>query len=192
MFLIVGLGNPGSKYAHTRHNVGFDVVEVLSQRHNIPLTRTKCKATVGEGFIAGQKVILAQPETFMNLSGESVSPLMQFYKLDPSELLVIYDDIDLAEGRLRMREKGSAGTHNGMRNIVYQLGRDDFPRLRVGIGRPPEFMNLADYVLSGYHTPELRKKMFDAFNGAADAVEMLLRDGFPKAQQFAANVGKEG
>ncbi|MDO4357862.1 MAG: aminoacyl-tRNA hydrolase [Clostridia bacterium] len=192
MHLIVGLGNPGAKYAHSRHNVGFDVVEVLSQRHNIPLKRTKCRATIGEGFIEGQKVILAQPETFMNLSGEAVSPLMQFYKLDMDQLLVVYDDIDLPEGRLRMREKGSAGTHNGMRNIVYQLGRDDFARLRVGIGRPPEYMDLADYVLSGYSTPELRKTMFDAFCHAADAVEILLRDGFPKAQQYAANAGKEG
>lgn len=192
MYLIVGLGNPGSKYAHSRHNVGFDVVEVLSQRHDIPIKKSKCKATIGEGFIAGEKVVLARPETFMNLSGESVSPLMQFYKVEPSHLLVIYDDIDLAEGRLRLREKGSAGTHNGMRNIIYQLGRDDFPRLRVGIGRPPEYMDLADYVLSGYNTPELRKTMFDAFCNAADTVEKLMKEGFARAQQFAAAAGKEG
>lgn len=192
MYLIVGLGNPGAKYAHTRHNAGFDVVDILGQRFQIPLRRTRCRATIGEGVIAGQKVVLAQPETYMNLSGEAVSALVQFYKPEMSNLLVVYDDVDLPEGRLRMREKGSAGTHNGMRNIIYQLGRDDFPRLRVGIGRPPEFMDLADYVLSGYHTPELRKTMFDAFCHAADAVEMLLRDGFARAQQFAANAGKEG
>ena len=168
MYLIAGLGTPGSKYVHSRHNVGFDVVEVLSQRHNIPLKKSKCRATIGEGFINGEKVILVRPDTFMNLSGEAVSPLMQFYKVEPSHLLVIYDDIDLAEGR------------------------DDFPRLRVGIGRPPQYMDLADYVLSGYNTPELRKTMFDAFCNAADAVEMLMKEGFAKAQQFAANAGKEG
>lgn len=187
MFLIVGLGNPGAKYAHSRHNVGFDVVEVLSQRHDIPLKRSKCKATIGEGFIEGQKVALAQPETYMNLSGEAVSPLMQFYKLDMDRLLVVYDDIDLPEGRLRMREKGSAGTHNGMRNIIYLLGRDNFPRVRVGIGRPAEGWDMKDWVLATYQTKELRQTMFDAYNNAADVIAELIDKGVEPARQL---VGK--
>ena len=186
MWMIVGLGNPGKEYARTRHNVGFDVIDVLSQRHNIPLRKSKCKATIGEGFINGEKVILACPETFMNLSGEAVSPLMQFYKIEPSHLLVIYDDIDLAEGRLRLREKGSAGTHNGMRNIIYQLGRDDFPRLRVGIGRPPEHWDIKDFVTSGFQTAEEKKTAFQAYLFAAECIETFVKEGFSRAQQFAS------
>ena len=138
MVLIVGLGNPGAKYARTRHNVGFDVVEILAARNQIELNRTRCKAKVGEGRIGNVRVALAQPQTYMNLSGEAVTQLVNWYKVAPEELLVVYDDVDLPFGRVRIRPKGSAGTHNGMRNILYLLGRDDFPRLRVGIGRPPE------------------------------------------------------
>lgn len=188
MYVIVGLGNPGSEYQHTRHNVGFDVLEVISQKYDIPVHRMRCKAAVGEGQIAGQRVVLAQPQTFMNLSGQSVVQLVNWYKPEEDHLLVIYDDVDLPEGKLRFRPKGSAGTHNGMRNIIYLLGRDDFPRLRVGIGRPPEGWDLKDWVLTGYRTAEDRQIMFDAFMGAAEAVEALIRSGADGARQVVARV----
>ena len=157
MYVVVGLGNPGRKYEHTRHNVGFDIVDVLAQRNNITLARLRCKAVVGEGTIAGQRVALALPQTYMNLSGESVVQLVNWYKPERDQLIICFDDVDLPEGKLRFRPSGSAGTHNGMRNIIYLLGRDDFPRLRVGIGRPPEGWDLKDYVLTGYRTPAERQ-----------------------------------
>ena len=187
MYLIVGLGNPGRKYMHTRHNVGFDVVEVLSQKYDIPIQRLRCKAAVGEGIIRGERVALCQPQTFMNLSGESVVQLCNWYKPEDDHLIVVYDDVDLPEGKLRFRPSGSAGTHNGMRNIIYLLGRDNFPRVRVGIGRPAEGWDMKDWVLSAYQTPELRKRMFDAYMGAADVVEALVSGGADAARQL---VGK--
>jgi PTH1 family peptidyl-tRNA hydrolase len=187
MVVVVGLGNPGRKYEHTRHNVGFDVVDVLAQRNNISLARLKCKAVVGEGAIAGRRCALALPQTFMNLSGESVVELVNWYKPERDELIVCYDDVDLPEGKLRFRASGSAGTHNGMRSVIYLLGRDDFPRVRVGIGRPPEGWELADYVLTGYRTAELRKTMFDAYVAAAEAVEHLIREGPDAARSFVAS-----
>ncbi|HIU34506.1 MAG TPA: aminoacyl-tRNA hydrolase, partial [Candidatus Pullichristensenella excrementigallinarum] len=170
MILVVGLGNPGRKYEHTRHNVGFDVVDILAQKNNISLTKLKSKARVGEGVIAGKRVALALPQTFMNLSGESVVGLVNWYKPQADEMIVCYDDVDLPEGKLRFRPNGSAGTHNGMRNILYLLGREDFARIRVGIGRPPEGWDLKDWVLAGYDTRELRETMFRAYMAAADAV----------------------
>ena len=187
MYVIVGLGNPGRKYMHTRHNVGFDVIEVLSQKYDIPLHKLRCKAVVGEGTIRGQKVALCQPQTFMNLSGESVVQLVNWYKPEHDRLIVCYDDVDLPEGKLRFRPKGSAGTHNGMRNIIYLLGWDDFPRVRVGIGRPPEGWDMKDWVLATYNTPELRQTMFDAYMGAADVVAELIEKGVEPARQL---VGK--
>lgn len=191
MYVIVGLGNPGRKYEHTRHNVGFDVVDVLAQKHNIPLLRTRCKAVVGEGSIRGERVVLALPQTFMNLSGESVVQLLNWYKPEPDHLLVCFDDVDLPEGKLRFRPSGSAGTHNGMRNIIYLLGRDDFPRLRVGIGRPPEGWDMKDWVLAGYGTPELRKTMFDAYMNAADVVAELIEKGVEPARQLVAKLNQK-
>ena len=152
MYVIVGLGNPGRKYEHTRHNVGFDVVDILAERHTIPCVRSRCKATVGEGMIGGERVVLAKPETYMNLSGESVVQLVNWYKIEPEQLIVVYDDVDLAAGKIRFRPSGSAGTHNGMRNIIYLYGKENFPRVRVGIGRPPEGWDLKDYVLTGYQS----------------------------------------
>ena len=187
MYVIVGLGNPGRKYAHTRHNVGFDVVDVLSQKYDIPLNRLRCKAVVGEGRIRGERVALAQPQTFMNLSGESVVQLCNWYKPEDDRLIIIFDDVDLPEGKLRFRTAGSAGTHNGMRNIIYLLGRDNFPRLRVGIGRPPEGWDMKDWVLATYDTPELRQTMFDAYMNAADVVAELIEHGVEPARQL---VGK--
>ena len=188
MYVIVGLGNPGRKYMHTRHNVGFDVVEVLSQKYDIPLNRARCKAAVGEGRIRGERVALAQPQTFMNLSGESVVQLCQWYKPENDQLIVCYDDVDLPEGKLRFRPNGSAGTHNGMRNIIYLLGRDDFPRVRVGIGRPPEGWDMKDWVLAGYETKALRETMFEAYLGAADVVAELIEKGVEPARQLVSRL----
>ena len=188
MYVIVGLGNPGRKYMHTRHNVGFDIVEVLSQKYDIPMHRLRCKAVVGEGRIRGQKVALCQPQTFMNLSGESVVQLVNWYKPEHDQLIVCYDDVDLPEGKLRFRPKGSAGTHNGMRNIIYLLGWDDFPRVRVGIGRPAEGWDMKDWVLATYQTQALRKTMFDAYMGAADVVAELIAGGEEPARQLLAKI----
>ena len=191
MYVVVGLGNPGSKYARTRHNSGFDAVELLAARHDIRLTKRKCKALLGEGTIGGQRVALAQPQTYMNLSGESVSLLVSWYKIDLSHLIVVYDDCDLPAGALRVREKGSAGTHNGMRSILYQLGSEDFPRVRVGIGKQPEGWDLADYVLAPYPTPEARKIAYDTLVKAGEAVEKIILEGIPKASEFANAWSKE-
>ncbi len=188
MYVIVGLGNPGRKYMHTRHNVGFDIVEVLSQKYDIPMHKLRCKAVVGEGVIRGQKVALCQPQTFMNLSGESVVQLCSWYKPEDDHLIVVYDDVDLPEGKLRFRPSGSAGTHNGMRNIIYLLGRDNFPRVRVGIGRPPEGWDMKDWVLSGYDSRELRQTMFDAYMGAADVVAELIEKGVDPARQLVSRL----
>ena len=190
MYVIVGLGNPGRKYMHTRHNVGFDIVEVLSQKYDIPLHRLRCKAVVGEGVIRGQRVALCQPQTFMNLSGESVVQLVNWYKPEHDHLIVCFDDVDLPEGKLRFRPKGSAGTHNGMRNIIYLLGWDDFPRIRVGIGRPPEGWDMKDWVLSGYDSAALRQTMFDAYMGAADVVASLIESGVDAARQLVGKLNE--
>ena len=190
MYVIVGLGNPGRKYMHTRHNVGFDVVEVLSQKYDIPMHKLRCKAVVGEGTIRGQRVALCQPQTYMNLSGESVVQLVNWYKPEHDNLIVCYDDVDLPEGLLRFRPKGSAGTHNGMRNIIYLLGWDDFPRVRVGIGRPPEGWDMKDWVLAGYDTPALRQTMFDAYMGAADVVAELIANGVEPARQLVGKLNR--
>jgi PTH1 family peptidyl-tRNA hydrolase len=181
MFLIVGLGNPGDKYDHTRHNVGFDVLTILSEKLRIPITRLKSRALVGEGQFMGEKVALCKPQTYMNLSGEAVQALMHWYKVPPENLLVIYDDIDLDAGWLRIRKDGSAGTHNGMRSIVACIGTDAFPRIRVGIGcRPPQF-ELADWVLSHYNTPAERQTAFDAYTQAADAAIEWMKSGVQSA-----------
>lgn len=181
MYLIVGLGNPGREYEHTRHNAGFDSVTALAREMGVSISKAKCKALVAETRIGNERVVLAQPQTYMNLSGQSVVELMNWYKCDVEHLIVIYDDIDLDAGRLRVRAKGSAGTHNGMRNIIYLLGRDDFPRIRVGVGAPDRRMSLADYVLSRYATPELQKTMQDAFTEAADAARCIVERGVEAA-----------
>lgn len=189
-YIVVGLGNPEKKYEHTRHNVGFDVLQVLSQKLDIPLNKLRCKALTGEGRIGGARVVLAAPQTYMNLSGQSVVELLRWYKADAKHLIVVYDDVDLPQGRLRVRAGGSAGTHNGMRNIVYLTGRDDFPRVRVGIGKPEPGRDLAAYVL-GKYPPEARQAMFDAFLRAADAVQAIVTDGAEAAMaRFNGEGGK--
>ena len=189
-YIVVGLGNPEKKYEHTRHNVGFDVLLVLSQKLDIPLNKLRCKALTGEGRIGGERVVLAAPQTYMNLSGQSVVELLRWYKADAKHLIVVYDDVDLPQGRLRVRAGGSAGTHNGMRNIVYLTGRDDFPRVRIGIGKPEPGRDLAAYVL-GKYPPEARQAMFDAFLRAADAVQAIVTDGAEAAMaRFNGEGGK--
>ena len=151
MFIIAGLGNPGARYQGTRHNAGFSVIDALADKYNISVDGKKARAYVGKGIIAGQKVILAKPQTYMNLSGESIRGLTDYYKIDvEQELLVIYDDISLAPGQIRIRKKGSAGGHNGMKNIIAHLGGQVFPRIKVGVGEKPRNFDLADYVLSRF------------------------------------------
>lgn len=184
MRIIVGLGNPGDKYVRTRHNVGFDVVGILAEKENIPVKKIKCHALVGEGVIDGEKVVLALPQTYMNLSGQAVVDLMNWYKVSPEDVLIIVDDIDLPMGQVRIRPHGGAGTHNGLRNIVYLTGSDRFPRIRVGVGQKPEGWDLADWVLSKYQTEEDRKVMFDAYLYAADAARAVVTKGVDKAMNL--------
>ena len=181
MYLIAGLGNPGRKYERTKHNVGFDVIDYVTDRHRIPFSGIQFQAECGKGIIAGQKVMLAEPLTYMNLSGEAVAALVNYYKLDPEEeLIVIYDDISLDPGQIRVRKKGRAGGHNGMKNIIACLGTDKFKRIRVGIGAKPDRWDLADYVLAPF-TPENREKIEDAIKDAADALELILSGDMDEA-----------
>lgn len=181
--IIVGLGNPGTTYAGTRHNAGFDVIDILSNRWNAPLIKKKCKGLLAEVQQGNQRIVLCQPQTFMNLSGECVVELLNWYKASLQDLLVIYDDIDLPLARLRVRKAGSAGTHNGMRSILGQVGAPQFPRIRVGVGAKPEGWDLADWVLSRYAVREEQDAMAEAFNRAADCVEMWLKKGIDEAMQ---------
>lgn len=173
MFLIVGLGNPGTEYAATRHNIGFDMVTFLSDQYNIPLRSREEKALVGKGVIEGQKVILAQPQTYMNLSGESVRALMDYYKLDLDELIVIYDDISLPVGQIRIRMKGSAGGHNGIKSIIQHMGTQEFARIKIGVGGKPEGGDLVKHVL-GRFSREQDAMFRDIFALAAEGVQKFL------------------
>ena len=176
MYIIAGLGNPTKQYENTRHNAGFGVIDYLSEKYNIPVKQAGYKALYGSGYIEGQKVILLKPQTFMNLSGESIRACMDFYKIDPEEeLIVIYDDISLAPGQLRVRGKGSAGGHNGIKNIILHTGGQKFPRVRVGVGEKPADYDLADYVL-GRFSKEEQEQMEAAFVKAADAAEFMLQN----------------
>lgn len=155
MFIIVGLGNPERKYDGTRHNIGFSAITALSDACGISMDFKKHKAVCGKGYIEGQKVLLAMPQTYMNLSGESVRELVDYYKIDPqSQLVIIYDDINLPPGRLRIRATGSAGGHNGMKNIISHLGTQDFARIRIGVGEKPKGWDLVDYVLARFDRKE--------------------------------------
>ena len=154
MFLIVGLGNPGIEYAATRHNIGFDMITYLSDKYNIPVNSREGKALVGKGILAGEKVMLAQPQTYMNLSGESVRALMDYYKIDIEDLLVIYDDISLDVGQIRMRGKGSAGGHNGIKSIIQHTGTQEFARIKIGVGQKPEGGDLVKHVLGRFSREE--------------------------------------
>lgn len=181
MYIIAGLGNPTKQYENTRHNAGFGVIDYLSDKYQIPVKQAGFKALYGSGYIEGQKVILLKPQTFMNLSGESIRACMDFYKIDPEEeLIVVYDDISLAPGKLRVRAKGSAGGHNGIKNIILHLGDQKFPRVRVGVGEKPADYDLADYVL-GHFSKEEQPLMKDAFEEAGKAVVTIMTEGIASA-----------
>ena len=180
MYIIAGLGNPTKEYDKTRHNVGFAVIDRLADRYGIDVSERKHKALCGRGAIEGQKVLLLKPQTFMNLSGESIRAAMDYYKVTPEELIVVYDDISLEPGQLRIRLKGSAGGHNGIKNIIAHLGTQEFPRVKVGIGAKPLRMDLADYVLSRFGSGE-QKLMDEAFQEAAQAGAAMLTDGPERA-----------
>lgn len=173
--LIVGLGNPGAEYAHTRHNVGFWTIDLLTKRHGISLKTRKHHSKLGVGQINGVAVILAKPQTYMNLSGEAAHALLHAYHLKPEQMLVIFDDIWLESGAVRVRAKGSAGGHNGMKSIIGKVGTEAFPRVRIGIGQPPEDIDLADYVLSE-PSPDERERLLHAVPRAADACEAWLTE----------------
>lgn len=173
MYIVVGLGNPGSKYAHTRHNAGFEAIDRLADQYRISIENKKFQALCGSGVIEGQKVLLVKPQTYMNLSGESVRAACDFYKIDPEEeLIVLYDDISLAPGQLRIRKKGSAGGHNGIKSIIQHLGTQVFKRVKIGVGEKPSGYDLADYVL-GHFSKEEWTEMEDAFKRAAQAAAAL-------------------
>lgn len=174
MFIIVGLGNPGKEYQNTRHNIGFDVIDKLAEAEHISVLEKKHKAIIGKGYIAGQKCVLAKPVTYMNLSGECVRELVDYYKVDEStELIIISDDISLDVGQIRVRKKGSAGGHNGLKSIIGHLGHDGFMRVKMGVGEKPKGWDLADYVL-GHFSAEERKSMDDACGRATDAIRRML------------------
>ncbi len=190
MKIVVGLGNPGAKYRGTRHNVGFEVVSELANRHGGSGPNLKHEAELVEIFFAGEKVLLVAPQTYMNLSGRSVWPLMDFYKLPMSDLIVICDDLNLDAGRLRLRADGSAGGQKGLAHIIQQLGSQEFSRLRIGIGRPPGRMNAADYVLAKFLSQD-RDLMDEAVKSAADGVELWIAEGCEKAMNQINTAPKE-
>ena len=177
MYVIAGLGNPKKEYDNTRHNIGFDVIDAIADKYGIRVIERKHKALVGRGFIDGEKVVLVKPQTFMNLSGESLREVIDYYKVDPtSELIVICDDISLDLGQLRIRKKGSAGGHNGLKNIILHLGTDGFQRIKMGVGGKPEGYDLADYVL-GHFSAEEKKVMTESIAQAVEASVTMMKDG---------------
>ncbi|MCR5608242.1 MAG: aminoacyl-tRNA hydrolase [Lachnospiraceae bacterium] len=176
MYIIVGLGNPGDKYVATRHNIGFDTITGIADKYKININIAEHKALCGKGFIEGQKVLLAKPLTYMNLSGESIVQLVNYYKIEPHELIVIYDDISLEPGKIRIRKKGSAGGHNGIKSIISCLGTQEFTRIKVGVGEKPKEWDLADYVLSRF-PKETEPLIRDAISEATEAVsDIILHD----------------
>lgn len=190
MFLIVGLGNPGTEYAATRHNIGFDMVTYLSDKYGIALRSKEGKAIVGKGVIEGQKVMLVQPQTYMNLSGESVRALMDYYKLTTDEIVIIYDDISMPVGQVRIRPKGSAGGHNGIKSIIAHLGTQEFPRIKIGVGAKPENGDLVKYVL-GRFSKEDDAKIRDVFALAEEGLLAILQEDVKTAMN-AVNGKKVG
>jgi len=178
MYLIVGLGNPGDEYRHTRHNVGFDIVDLMAERYNIKLNRLKFKGVCGDTNINGEKVLLLKPSTYMNLSGESVVEAANFYKIPKENIIVIYDDVSLPVGRMRLRPEGSAAGHNGIKNIIMHLSSDIFPRVKIGVGQPPN--GLIPHVL-GRFPKEEREVLEKLFPAAIDAVEGIVKNGITEA-----------
>ena len=177
VFLIVGLGNPGKEYINTRHNVGFEAVDAFCSKHDIKLNKEKFRAILGEGRIGTERIIVATPQTYMNLSGESVREIADWYNIDDENIIIIYDDISLPTGFLRIREKGSAGGHNGIKNIIYQLGSDVFPRIKIGVGKPenPDY-DVKDYVLGKFSREETDTLIKTVVRAVSAAEEIILAD----------------
>ena len=183
MYLIIGLGNPESDYSKTRHNMGFDVINKISEKFDIKVNKTKFKALYGTGVINGEKVVLVKPQTFMNLSGEAVQEFVNFYKVEADKILIIYDDIDTEPGKIRIRKTGGPGTHNGMKSVVSCLNSENFARIRVGIGMPEFKGDLINYVIG--HIPESEyDKLKEGINIAAEAVESIIKNGIDKTMNF--------
>lgn len=180
MFLIVGLGNPEADYSRTRHNMGFDVINKLAKEYNIEMNRTKFNGIYGSGIIENEKVILLKPQTFMNLSGESIIQFKQFYKLENSDILVILDDIDIEPGNIRIKRKGSAGSHNGLKSVVFSLKTEDFARIRVGIGKPSQDIELIEHVI-GHVSDNEYALLEDGITKAKEAIKTILKDGIEVA-----------
>ena len=191
MLIIAGLGNPGREYENTRHNAGFMVLDALADKLGADISERKHKALCGKAVIGGQKVILLKPQTYMNSSGESIRAAADYYKVPPEDILVIYDDISLAPGQLRIRAKGSAGGHNGIKSIIAHLGTQEFPRVKVGIGEKPPRMDLADYVLGHFSEGE-KRIMADAVKEAADAVCEIVNMGIEQAMNDHNRKKSEG
>ncbi len=184
MYIIAGLGNPGKQYEGTRHNIGFQVIDELADRHGIKVLENKFKGLIGKGIINGEKVILVKPLTYMNLSGECIGEIVNYFKIDEaSELIVVADDISLDVGFIRMRKKGSAGGHNGLKNIIAHLGHENFIRMKVGVGDKPEGYDLADYVL-GHFNKEENEILADSKKNAVLAIETVISDGIDKAMNL--------
>lgn len=192
MYCIVGLGNPEKKYENTRHNIGFDVIDAIAEKYSIAVRERGFRALFGKGVIEGQRVILVKPQTYMNLSGESVREITDYFKIDAEEeLIVISDDISLEAGGLRIRKKGSAGGHNGLKNIILHLGTENFKRIRMGVGEKPKDWELVDYVL-GHFSGEERRKMDQGIEDAVKSVEIILTDGADKAMNVFNKKKKAG
>lgn len=180
MFVVVGLGNPGRAYANTRHNVGFDTIDILASRNNIKINKIKFKSVYGEGQIGNEKVMLVKPQTYMNNSGITVKDIYNYYKVPIENIIVIVDDIDIDFASVRVKRKGSAGTHNGLKSIIYLLEDDNFPRVKIGIGKKPENQDLADFVLSRFSKDE-REIIEETLNTAAESVEAIVKEGIDNA-----------
>ena len=184
MYLVVGLGNPGSKYQGTRHNVGFETVSLLASEAGAEFSEKKWKARVAKGRIAGNDVLILEPQTFMHLSGQSVGPALSFYKLGTEALIVVHDEVDLPVGAVKLKKGGGHGGHNGLRSLIQHLPDPEFIRVRIGVGRPPPEWDTADYVLSKPGSEE-RNEIDDAVKFAAKAIEAVIRDGLSKAMNVA-------
>lgn len=184
MYIIAGLGNPGRKYENTRHNIGYQVIDELADKHQIKIQELKFKGIMGKGMINGHKVILIKPLTYMNLSGECIGEAVNFFKIDEtSELIVVADDISLETGQVRMRKKGSAGGHNGLKNIIAHLGHEEFMRIKMGVGEKPSGYDLADYVL-GHFSKEENEILLESRKNAVLALETIMDEGIDKAMNL--------
>lgn len=191
MYVIAGLGNPRKEYENTRHNIGFSVIDMLAEKHGIRVNEAKHKGLIGKGFINGEKVILVKPLTYMNLSGECIREVLDYYKVDAKEnLIVLHDDISLEPGVIRIRKKGSAGGHNGLKNIILHLGHDTFQRVKIGVGEKPEGYDLADYVL-GHFSKSEKELMEQVAKQVCDAVEVMMKDGPDVAMNRFNSKGKK-